>query len=462
MRATVHDAPRSAFRRAARAALQDESTHAAVLAATDRLREGRLAAWAELRGVDPRREQAREIRSRTVSRLRDNLARFTEAAERTGASVRFCRTGGEAVGHIVDLCTRSNATLAAKSKSMLTEEIGLNGALELAGVRVVETDLGEYLNQLAGDPPVHIITPALGKTASDAAALLSRAAGREVEPELAELTATARRLLREVFLTADVGITGVNFGVVETGSLCLTTNEGNARLVTSLPRMHIAVMGMERLVPSLEDLAVMLSLLGRSATGQSLTSYTTLITGPRRQGESDGPDELHIVVVDNGRSALQGTAYEEMLHCIRCGSCLNVCPVYRNAGGRAYGGVYSGPMGAVLVPLLRGLAAAPDLPHASSLCGACVDACPVLIPIPELLLRLRADLVETKVASLPERLAVDLWALVWSSTLGYRASASLARLLQPLARVVAPHVSSLSGRTLPTIADRCFRDTWKS
>jgi L-lactate dehydrogenase complex protein LldF len=268
---------------------------------------------------------------------------------------------------VVDVCGRAGAQLAAKSKSMATEEIGLNEALEAAGVRVVETDLGEYILQLAGEHPVHIIAPAIEKTAEDVAELFARVEGAPVEPTLEVLMRTARRQLRETFLNADVGITGANFAVAETGSICLVTNEGNGRLVSALPRVHVALLGMERLVPSLPDLAVLLRLLARSATGQKLSVYTTLLTGPRREGEQDGPDELHVVILDNGRTNLVGTKYREMLACIRCGACLNVCPVYRRTGGAAYGPVYSGPMGAVLAPLLVGLEHAPALRCASGL-----------------------------------------------------------------------------------------------
>ena len=316
---------------------------------------------------------------------------------------------------------------------MATEEIGLNEALEAAGVRPVETDLGEYILQLAGEHPVHIIAPAIEKTKEDVAELLSRVEGQPVAPELEELTKAARRQLRETFHAADVGITGANFGVCDTGSIVLVTNEGNGRLVSSLPRVHVVLIGMERLVASLSDLAVLLRLLARSGTGQRLTTYTTLITGPRSEGEQDGPDELHVVILDNGRSKLAGGRYREMLACIRCGACLNVCPVYRKTGGAAYGPVYSGPMGAVLVPLLAGLEQAPDLPHASSLCGACTDACPVKIPLHELLLELRRDLVEQGVAPFRERLSFRLWSYAWSSPAGYRLTTRLARLGGPFA-----------------------------
>jgi L-lactate dehydrogenase complex protein LldF len=449
--------PAPRFREIARGKLGDARVQAALDTATNRLRTNRVAAWADLPEVEALRERAHEIRMRVIDDLDSHVAQFTAALEARGGKVFFARTAEDASGYVAETCRRYGAALAAKSKSMASEEIGLNEALEAVGVRPVETDLGEYILQLAGEHPVHIIAPAIEKTAEQVAELLSRVDSEPVPAELEALTKAARRQLRESFLQADVGITGVNFGVSETGSICLVTNEGNGRLVSSIPRVHVAIMGMERLVPSTADLAVLLKLLARSGTGQKLSVYTTLITGPRRAGEPDGPDELHVVILDNGRSNLLRGRYKEMLACIRCGACLNVCPVYRKSGGGAYGPVYSGPMGAVLLPLLVGLDRAPSLPHASSLCGACTDACPVKIPLHELLLDLRRDLVEEGVASRFERLAVALWSLAWSSALGYRLTTRLARLGQPLAGLVGPGRAWASGRALPRLGRR-YRD----
>src|SRR5439155_20294140 len=327
------------------------------------------------------------------------IEQFRAAVEARGGHVHFARTGDDASAYVAEVCRSHGAKVAAKSKSMASEEIRLNDALEAAGVRPVETDLGEYILQLAGEHPVHIVAPAIEKTKEEVAELLSAVEGTPVEPELGALTQAARRQLRRTFLEAEVGITGANFAVAETGTVVLGTNEGNGRLVSALPKVHIAILGMERLVANLADLAVLLRLLARSGTGQRLTTYTTLLTGPRRAGEQDGPGDLHVVIHDNGRSNLLGGRYEEMLACIRCGACLNVCPIYRKSGGGAYGPVYSGPMGAVLLPLLVGLERALALPHASSLCGACTEACPVKIPLHELLLELRRDLVDRRVAS---------------------------------------------------------------
>jgi L-lactate dehydrogenase complex protein LldF len=451
--------PRDRFRSSASGALENRHTQEALDAATGRLRDARLAAWRLLPDVEELRERGRRIRQQTIDDLDRYLDEFTAAFEGHGGHVHFAPTADDATAAIREICRHRGAKLVAKSKSMASEEIRLKEALEGDGLRVVETDLGEYILQLAGEHPAHIVAPAIEKTAEDVAALLGAVEGREVRPELEELTAAARRQLREVFERAEVGITGANFAVAETGSIVLVTNEGNGRLVSALPGVHIAILGMERLVPTTHDLAVLLRLLARSATGQPLTTYTTVLTGPRRPGETDGPEELHVVVLDNGRSRLRRGRYQEMLNCIRCGACLNVCPVYRKSGGDAYGPVYSGPMGAVLVPLLVGLERAPSLPHASSLCGACTEACPVKIPLHELLLDLRRDLVDERVAPLWERLAFRLWALAWSTLPGYRLSTAVARLAAPLAgRLPGPGHAWASQRALPPLARRRFRD----
>ena len=449
--------PPRRFREIARGKLENGHVQAALDLSTNRLRTHRVDAWAALDDVEALRERAHAIRMKVIDDLDGHVARFTEALEARGGRVFFARTAEEATAYIADVCRRRSARLVAKSKSMATEEIGLNEALAATGVRAVETDLGEYILQLAGEHPGHIVAPAIEKTAADVAALFSQVEGREVPAELGALTRAARAQLRQTFLDADVGITGANFGVSSTGSICLVTNEGNGRMCSSLPPVHIALMGMERLVPTTADLAVLLELLARSGTGQKLTVYTTLLTGPRRADEPDGPEELHVVILDNGRTNLLHGRYREMLACIRCGACLNVCPVYRKSGGAAYGPVYSGPMGAVLLPLLVGLERAPSLPHASSLCGACTEACPVKIPLHELLLDLRRDLVEERVTPRFERLAFSLWSLAWSSPLGYRLTTRLARALQPLAGLVGPGRGWASGRTLPRLSRR-YRD----
>lgn len=442
--------PRDRFREVARRKLADEQVQGALSRITTIAAARRPYVW---EGVDLEalREQASEIRARAVRDLDRYLDEFQTAVEARGGHVHRCATAEEASAAVVRICRDADAKLAAKSKSMVSEELDLNHALEAAGIRAVETDLGEYIMQLAGEPPTHIIGPAIEKSVEQVAALLSTVEGEQLEADGEKLLEVARRQLREIFLTADVGITGANFAIAESGTIVLVTNEGNGRLVTSLPRVHVALLGMERLLPTLPDLATMLRVLPRSGTGQELTTYTTLITGPRRDGEQDGPEELHVVVVDNGRSSIRGTRYESMLKCIRCSACLNVCPVYSKTGGHAYGPVYSGPMGAVLAPLLAGIERAPTLPHASSLCGACTAVCPVKIPLHELLLELREDLVEQRVAPLGERLGFTLWSWAWSSRLGFRLSTRLARAFQPLARLSPPGRAWTKGRELPRL-----------
>jgi L-lactate dehydrogenase complex protein LldF len=450
--------PPGSFREIARGRLADPDVQAAFDSVTGRLKEHRLTTWNGLEDGEALRDRAYEIRMRTIDDLDRHLSTFTEQVESRGGHVHLCSTAAEARGTVLAIARAAGARLLAKSKSMASEEIGLNDALEAEGMQVVETDLGEYIVQLAGGHPEHIIVPAIRQTAPEVAKLFEQVEGAPVSPELQELGKVARRQLAEVFRAADVGVTGANFAVSETGSICLVTNEGNAGLLTSLPRVHVALLGLERLVPTLDELSVLLQLLARSATGQRLTSYTRLVSGPAGPGETDGPEEFHVVVIDNGRSRLRDTRYREMLACIRCGACINVCPIYRKSGGAAYGPVYSGPMGAILVPLLTGLEHAPDLPHASSLCGACTDVCPVKIPLHELLLELRKDLVEERITSLRERLAFTLWSIAWSRPSLYRVSTALARIGQRLAPRVGPGRAWTAGRSLAPLARRRFRD----
>jgi L-lactate dehydrogenase complex protein LldF len=450
--------PPGSFRQIAREQLADPHVQAAFDGVTGRLKEHRLTTWNGLEDGEALRDRAYEIRMRTIDDLDRHLSTFIEQVESRGGHIHLCPSAAEAREAVVAIARAAGARLVAKSKSMASEEIGLNAALEAEGMQVVETDLGEYIVQLAGGHPEHIIVPAIRQTAPEVAKLFEQVEGAPVSPELQELGRVARRQLAEVFQTADVGVTGANFAVSETGSICLVTNEGNAGLLTSLPRVHVALLGLERLVPTLDELSVLLQLLARSATGQRLTSYTRLVSGPAGRGETDGPEEFHVVVIDNGRSRLRETRYREMLACIRCGACINVCPVYRKSGGAAYGPVYSGPMGAILVPLLTGLERAPDLPHASSLCGACTDVCPVKIPLHELLLELRKDLVEERITSTRERLAFTLWSFAWSRPSLYRLSTALARIGQRLAPRIGPGRAWSAERALAPLARRRFRD----
>jgi L-lactate dehydrogenase complex protein LldF len=327
-----------------------------------------------------------------------------------------------------DLVRAQDARIVAKGKSMASEEIHLNEVLEADGREVVETDLGEFIIQLAGETPSHIIAPAIHHDRYTVADLFTDDAGHPVEADINAEAKYARARLRASFLGAGVGLSGVNFAVADTGSICLVENEGNGRMCTSVPKVHIAIMGMERIVRDWAELDLMLGLLARSATGQALSVYTNIITGPRRGDDVDGPEELHVVVLDNGRSQILGTEFQEVLHCIRCGACLNVCPVYRQIGGHAYGSVYAGPIGAVLTPLLHeDDPAARELAEASTLCGACWEVCPVRIPLHDLLLQLRRRDVERD-ASRVRRVGFDVWSRLWSTPVGFRSSAAVGRI----------------------------------
>ena len=342
------------------------------------------------------RDQARQIKSHTLEHLDYYLELLYDSVTKAGGQVHLATDAAQANAIVAELARTRNVRIATKSKSMVSEELQLNPVLESLGVDVYETDLGEYIIQLAGETPSHIVAPALHKTKEDVARLFNERLGLPYMENIDDLARAARELLRDKFLQADLGISGANFVVAETGTLVIITNEGNGRLCTSAPRIHIGITGMEKVIPSLQDLAVFLRLLPRSATGQRMTSYVSMVTGPRRPDDEDGPEEFHLVLVDNGRSRLLADPeLREALYCIRCGACLNICPVYQKVGGHAYGWVYPGPIGAIVSPALVGLKQAKDLPFASSLCGACRDACPVKINIPRMLLHLRHKLVES-------------------------------------------------------------------
>ena len=387
-------------------ALRNDILHTALDRATGRFTNLRRTALASLVEESMVRDRARLIRAHTLSRLDAYLEQFAANVERAGGQVHFAADAASLNRIVVEIARKHNAKAVVKGKSMISEETELNHALEGQGMRVVETDLGEYIIQLAGEHPSHIIVPAVHKTKEQIGQLLHEKINIPLTHDPAEMTAAVRAKLRAEYLNADLGISGVNFGVAETGSICLVENEGNGRLTTTAPRVHIALMGIERLVPNLDDLSIMLQVLARSATGQKITVYTNIITGPRKNPEGDGPDELHVILLDNGRSRVLGTEVAEILYCIRCGACLNACPVYREIGGHAYGSVYPGPVGAVLTPALGGIAPWSDLPQASSLCGACKEVCPVRIDIPRMLLLERDE--ATRAGKMPWWLRLGL------------------------------------------------------
>lgn len=435
------------------------------------------------------KSRAAAIRRETLADLDGWLEQLTASLERVGVIVHHATTPADARRVILDVARREQVSSVIKSKSMATEEIDCNDALEAAGVTVLETDLGEYIVQLAGERPSHIVTPTIHKTLPRITALLSEVAGAPLPEDRAELTQFARTTLRALMLGADMGITGANFACADTGTLALVTNEGNLDYCVTVPRVQVAVVPVEKVIPRFADLSTFLPLLTRSATGQAISNYVTLLTGPRRPGEIDGPESMHVVLLDHNRRSLVGTPYEEMLACIRCGACLNVCPVYRSVSGHAYDSVYPGPMGMILTPLLSAGAEGTDLPFASSLCGACTEACPVEIPLADLLVRLRADLRDggspalgstagrrtpptrthpgeghpwaASTATLPDRrvrsrsikrVGYGLWARLWASPRGYRLSTRAAR----FGAIVVARRVRWHGRRVPKPAPKSF------
>src|SRR2546425_823976 len=449
-------------------ALRDRFLHEALDIATTKFIALRREAFGDFPQGEALRDRARAIKEATLQRLDAHLETLVANIERVGGHVHFATTAEEARRIILDIARRTGARMAVKSKSMATEEIHLNDALEAIGVTPVETDLGEYIIQLAHERPSHIIAPAIHKTKGQVAELFSRELhrpGLAADPEV--LTKIAREELREKFLQADLGITGANFAVAETGTVVLVTNEGNGRMTTSLPRVHVAVMGVEKVIPSMTDLAVFLAILAKSATGQKLSVYTTLVQGPRRPGELEGPDEFHLVLLDNGRIKQLAGPLREALSCLRCGACLNVCPVYRQIGGHAYGYTYPGPIGILLTAMLHGQESVKELAHASSLCGACADACPVRIDIPRMLIELRQGGVESKTAPWAERVVFKTLGRLLTRPALYRLSARLARLFQrPFVRDgVIRRLPLFFGhwtrtRDLPPVAAPTFSERW--
>lgn len=344
---------------------------------------------AEFTAMEPMRDRVRAIRLHALRHLDGLLGHFADQLESNGGKVHFAADAAEANQIVADILTSTGSRRVVKGKSMVSEEIELNSYLEERNFEVVESDLGEFIAQLAGDTPSHIIAPVLHMTRHDVGRLFADKLGVAETSIPKELNQIARDHLRGIFLTADAGISGVNMAVAESGSIVIVTNEGNGRLSTTLPRVHIALMGMERIVSRWEDAAATLEVLARSATGQRLSVYTNVVTGPRRPGDPDGPEQVHVVIIDNGRSDILGGDTAEILACIRCGACLNICPVFREVGGHAYGTVYSGPVGSIVTPGLHGMNPWWELPYASTLCGACEEVCPVRIQIPSMLLKLR-------------------------------------------------------------------------
>lgn len=452
-------------------ALHDEFMRNAVRITTERLRGSKRQAVEQLGKWEEWRERGRQIRLHTIAHLDYYLHQFVQNLREAGGYVHFATTAQEAVEIAMQIMQAKQAKSVVKSKSMVSEELHLNDAMEAQGIEPVETDLGEYIIQLAGETPSHILAPAVHKDRKQIARLFSEVGGEELPVDTAILAGFARSQLRDKFLQADVGMTGCNFAIAESGSFVLFSNEGNARMCSTVPRTQITLMGMERIIPAWEDLEVMASILPRAATGQKLTVYMSVINGPKRTEDGDGPEELHVIILDNGRSRQLGDPqFQEVLNCIRCGACLNACPVYRHIGGHAYGWVYSGPIGAVLTPLLNedqdkwG-----EVANASSLCGACYEACPVKIPLHDMLVYLRRRNVEARRTEAKERLAMKTFKVAVSSQRFYELALRLGKFGQkPLVRdgEISAKLGPLKAwnrvRIAPSLAQQSFRDTWQA
>src|SRR5579859_7929643 len=406
----------AAFDEKIHATLADPKLQLAVYTATGRLIEKRRKAITPDACPDYQelRSHANDVKRHTVEHLDYYLEKFERNVKAHGGQVIYCRDAPEVADFVLSLAKERRARLIVKSKSMTTEEVDLNERLEHHDLESVESDLGEYIIQLAHERPYHIVAPVLHKTREQVADLFTERLGVPRETVIEKQTMIARAVLREKFLAADIGISGANFLVADSGAVVLVENEGNARLTTSAPKIHIAIAGIEKLIPRAQDLGVFLKLLGRSATGQALTVYTSFLSGPRRGQEIDGPDEFYVVLLDNGRTKLLADREKrQSLYCIRCGACLNHCPVYRKIGGHSFPWVYSGPIGAIITPQFLGVQHEPALPFASSLCGACAEVCPVKIDIPKILLELRADVQKSNLREGKgklERLAFRIWA----------------------------------------------------
>jgi L-lactate dehydrogenase complex protein LldF len=425
---TVHSTSPQ-FKDNARRALADPELQSALAKVKRGFIDKRAAAAARLPEFEALRDSARDIKDHTLAHLDLYLERYEEKVTASGGSVHYARNAEEAREIILSICREAGASTVTKGKSMIAEEIGLNSHLEAAGIRPVETDLGEYIIQLRNEMPSHIIAPSVHVTAAQIEADFRRVhKGLDPRRDLSEpvkLLGEARTMLREQFLAADVGVTGANFLVAETGTSIIVTNEGNGDLTQILPKTHIVLASIEKLVPTLEDVAQILRVLARSATGQDMSVYTTLSTGPRRVGDLDGPAAYHVVLLDNGRSAMLGTKFQDMLRCIRCGACMNHCPVYQAVGGHAYGWVYPGPMGAVLTPTLIGVDKAGHLPNASTFCGRCESVCPVRIPLPKMMRHWREREFERHLTPATIRSGTKLWGFFALRPMLYRLATRL-------------------------------------
>jgi len=447
--------------------LADANLQLAIYTATGRLKEKRIEAVAPdaLPDYQELRTQANAIKKHAIDNLDHYLEQFERNVAAHGGKVVYCKDGTEVADFVLALAKERAAHLIVKSKSMTTEEVDLNERLEHHGLESVETDLGEYILQLARERPYHIVAPALHMTRYQVADLFERCLHVPRETVIEKQTALARSVLRQKFLAADIGISGANFLVADSGAVVIVENEGNARLTTSAPRIHIAIAGIEKVIPRAQDLATFLKLLARSATGQLLSVYTSFLSGPRRAGEIDGPDEFYVVLLDNGRTRLlPDKAKRQSLYCIRCGACLNTCPVYRKIGGHSFPWVYSGPIGAILTPQFMGVQHEPALPFASSLCGACGEVCPVKIDIPKILLELRSDTRKADAREHQNRLErLGFRAFAWLMTHPrlFEMAGRIGRSMGWPAGTKGPLGAWLSERDLPPLPAHSFREMWR-
>jgi L-lactate dehydrogenase complex protein LldF len=449
----------------------DERLKTAINNAVMRQYTGRQLQMLSLPDADGLRDLAGRIKQHALDHLDYYLDQLKTNVERNGGKVHFAATAADAKRIIVDIAARANCTRCIKSKSMVSEEINLVPALEAAGIDVVETDLGEFIVQISHDKPSHLVAPIVHKDKASIAKLFSEYFGTPYNDDPHALTMQARKYLRDKFRRSDFGMTGGNFLVAETGQVCCVENEGNQRQSITTPRVLVSLVGIEKVVPRMVDLAVMLKLLARSATGQPITIYTNIFGGPRAPGEKDGPEEFHLVLIDNGRSEiLADEEYRETLRCIRCGACLNACPIYRKIGGHAYGSVYPGPIGALITPLFQGLGNFKDLPQASSLCGACYEACPVKINIPKHLINLRRDIQRQHLSKWTERLVYRMWCWGMKSPFRYNLLGNLQKWdLRRRARrgggwiMKLPAVASgwTDVRDMPAPAKKTFHQMWR-
>jgi L-lactate dehydrogenase complex protein LldF len=455
------------FKRKAAEALANPQLHKAMSNLRVRMVTGRAQSVLELDNFETIREAAKQTRDFALAHLDYFLEEFERNATARGAQVHWAETGEDVNQLVLDIARRNQVRKIIKSKSMLGEETGLNHFLEAAGIEVRETDLGEYIIQEAHETPSHIIAPAIHRTSEQIAELFHEKHKLPKKTDIGEMTREARMILRPHFLDADMGISGANFLVAQTGTSMIVTNEGNGRMTTTLPRVHVAIAGIEKVLPTLEDVSFILRLLTRSATGQSISNYLTFTTGPKQLGDQDGPEQFHIIIVDAGRTRVLGSDLRAALRCIRCGACMNHCPVYQNIGGHPYGWVYPGPIGAVLTPAYVGLENAMDLPNAATLCNQCGVVCPVKIPLPDLMRTLREKQVERGLRPWSERVGLTLWAWTARHPVVYawitRIAARLGRWAGGSARLIR-NLPGGSGwthdRDLPSPEGRTFRELY--